>query len=315
MKAFITGISGFAGSHLAEFLLTKNYEVYGLDKHINEDNIKEFKDTIKIFNADILDKNRVKSILQEISPDEIYHLAAPSSVRNSFDLIRETHDTIFYGTYNVLESITNLSLDSKILNIGSTYQYGNFSEKDLPLKEDYSLKPLSPYGLAKTSAEMLCIQYYNSKNVNVVCTRSFNHIGPRQSPHFVCSEFAKKLAEIKKKGGSDFIEVGNLDNKRDFLDVLDAVRAYWSLLQNGKMGEIYNVCSSKAYSVKEILDKLIKIINVKVEIKVKHSKTEKDKLPILCGSFEKINRDTGWKPEIEIDQTLERIVKYWEERI
>jgi len=315
MKALITGISGFAGSHLAEYLLNKGYKVYGTfyDKSTFS-NLDSFIDRITLYQCDIRNYDNLKKIIKKVQPDEIYHLAAISFVPTSLKNPKLTFDTNLYGTLNLYQAIIELQFNPKILFIGSADEYGIVDENDLPIKEECPLRPVNPYSISKVSADFLSYAYFKNYNLNIVRARPFNHIGPRQSPEFVCSSFAKQIAEIEKGFKEPMIKVGNLEAKRDFTEVRDMVRAYWLALQKGEFGEAYNICSGKAVSIKKILDKLLNMSKKKIKVIQDSKRLRPSDIPLLVGDFKKFIKQTDWKPEIPLEKTLKEILNYWRER-
>jgi len=317
MKALITGISGFAGSHLAEFLLNKGYKVYGTfyDKSTFS-NLDGFIDRIILYQCDIRNYDNLKKIIEKVQPDEVYHLAAISFVPNSLKNTKLTFDTNLYGTLNLYQVIIDLKMTPMILFVGSADEYGIVNENDLPIKEECSLRPMNPYSISKASADFLSYAYFKNYHLKIIRVRPFNHIGPRQSPEFVCSSFAKQIAEIEKGIKKELIiQVGNLEAKRDFTDVRDMVRAYWLTIQKGKFGEVYNICSEKTISIKQILDELLSISKKNIKVKQDPKRLRSSDVPILLGNSTKFMKKVDWKPVIPLEKTLKDILDCWLEKI
>ena len=312
MKALITGISGFAGSYLAEFLINKGYEILGVfyDKSTFS-NLDGFIDRITLYQCDIRNYDNLKKIIEKVQPDEIYHLAAISFVLNSLKDPKLTFDTNLYGALNLYQAIIELKFNPKILFVGSADEYGVVNENDLPIKEECPLRPMNPYSISKASADFLSYAYFKNYNLNIIRVRPFNHIGPRQSPEFVCSSFAKQIAEIEKGLKEPIIKVGNLEAKRDFTDVRDMVRAYWLAMQKGETGEVYNICSGRTVRIKELLSNLLGLSSRKIEIMKDPKRMRPSDNPILQGDFSKFRGRTGWEPEISLDETLRDTLEYW----
>jgi len=215
MKALITGISGFAGPHLTEFLIKKGYEVFGTFFNKSTfSNLNDFMNKIKVYKCDIRNYNVLKNVIKDVKPDEIYHLAAISFVPTSLKDPKLTFDTNLYGTLNLYQAIIYLKMNPKILFVGSADEYGIVNENDLPIKEECPLNPMNPYSISKASADFLSFFYFRNYSLNIIRVRPFNHIGPRQSPEFVSSDFAKQIAEIEKGLKEPIIKVGNLEAKR-----------------------------------------------------------------------------------------------------
>jgi len=230
MKALITGISGFAGSHLAEYLLSLNFEVFGTIKWRSRlENIEHIIDKIKLFECDIRDASAVKYVLNESKPDYIFHLAAQSYVPFSWRAPSETLTTNITGELNIFEGVRELKLDPFIHIAGSSEEYGLVYPEEVPIKETNPLRPLSPYAVSKIAQDLLGYQYYKSYGLKIIRTRAFNHTGPRRGEVFVSSNFARQIIEIEKKKREPVIYVGNLEAVRDFLDVRDVVVVIISL--------------------------------------------------------------------------------------
>jgi len=315
MKALITGISGFAGSYLAEFLINKGYEVFGTfyDKSTFS-NLNGFIDNIKLFENDIKNYNDLKQIIKNVQPDEIYHLAAISFIPTTLKNPKITFDTNLYGTLNLYKAIIELKLNPKILFVGSADEYGLVSEKNITIKENCPLRPMNPYSISKVSADFLSYFYFENYHFNIVRVRPFNHIGPRQSPEFVCSSFAKQIAEIERGLKEPIIKVGNLEAKRDFTDVRDMVRAYWLAIQKGKSGEVYNICSGNVVSIKILLNRLLNMSKKKIKIIEDSKRLRHSDVPLLVGDPIKIKEKTYWMPEISFGKTIQDILDYWRRR-
>jgi len=306
MKAFITGINGFVGKHLSDFLLSKGFEVIGTDLTDGFDG----NNKVKYFTLDILDADKLKQVMNEIKPDFIFHLAGFSSVKKSFEQPELCRKINVIGTKNLLDSVVKANINPKILIISSADVYG--VPESVPIKETDKLNPISPYAESRKEQEELCRKY---PKLHIIISRSFPHIGPGQQPIFVASDFAKQIAEIEKKGKEPVIEVGNLEAKRDFTDVRDVVKAYLFAIEKCKKGETYNICSGKAYSIKEILDKLISFAKVKIKIEQDPARIRQSDIPILQGDNSKFVKQTGWKPEIHLEKTLKDILDYWRNNI
>lgn len=318
MKVLITGVTGFVGSHLVEFLLKEHpeLEICGIRRwRSRTENIEHIYDKISMEECDIRDLSSVTSIISRVKPDLIFHLAAQSYVPSSWQAPAETLTTNIIGNLNIFEAVRQINLNPRIQIAGSSEEYGLCYPDELPIKETNPLRPLSPYAVSKVGQDMLSYQYYMSYKLNIVRTRGFNHTGPRRGQVFVSSNFAKQLAEIEKGRRSAEIYVGNLDAVRDFTDVRDMVRGYWLALEKGIPGEVYNICSGRGYSIKEILDKLLKIAKVKVKIIQDPGRMRPSDVPVLIGDSTKFVKQTGWQPTIPFEKTLEDILGYWRSRV
>lgn len=315
-KALITGINGFAGSFLAEFLLEKGYQVVGIF-HRSEmlANIKHILERLELHQCDLRDRARLREILELTKPDEIYHLAAITHVPTSYRDERLTLDVNLYGTLNLFEAAKAVVPKAKILFVGTASEYGAVSEGEIPIKEDTPLRPVDPYGVSKASADMLAYYYYRNYGLQIVRVRPFNHIGPRQSPDFVVASIAKQIAEIEQGLRDPILILGNLEAGRDLTDVRDIVRAYWLTLQKGQPGEVYNICSEKAYSIKELVERFRSLAMRAFEVCQSISKLRPVDVPVVLGDCTKFRTLTGWKPQIPIDTTLQDTLEYWRSAI
>ncbi|HAX61348.1 MAG TPA: GDP-mannose 4,6-dehydratase [Elusimicrobia bacterium] len=316
MKVLITGITGFAGSHLAEFLLSKKYEVHGIERWRSKtENIDGFKDKIVLHECDIKDYHSVKKVIESVMPEKIFHLAAQSFVPTSWNAPSETITTNVIGELNIFEAVKELKINPWIQIACSSEEYGMVYENEVPIKETNPLRPLSPYGVSKVAQDLLGYQYYQSHKLNIVRTRTFNHEGPRRGDVFVTSNFAKQVAEIEKNKKPPVLHVGNLDARRDYTDVRDIVRAYWLATEKCVAGEVYNICSGRDWKIKDMLNYLLSLSKIKVEVKQEPGRMRPSDVQILLGDGTKFMKQTGWKPEIPFEKTLEDLLNYWRERI
>ena len=318
MRVLITGITGFAGSHLAEYILANHpdVEVFGTVRWRSRmDNVVPILDKIRLIEADIKDMVSLKSVLAESKPDRIFHLAAQSFVPTSWKCPAETFAINAIGEINLFEAVLDLGLKPKIQVAGSSEEYGQVFSDEIPMKETNPLRPLSPYAVSKVAQDFLAFQYYKSYGMRTVRTRGFNHTGPRRGDVFVTSSFAKQIAEIEKKKRPPVINVGNLEAKRDFTDVRDMVRAYWLALERGVEGEVYNIGRGQAFSMKEVLDLLMSLSRAKMEVKVDPERLRPSDVPVLLADSTKFISLTGWQPMIPFKQTIVDLLNYWRERV
>jgi GDP-4-dehydro-6-deoxy-D-mannose reductase len=316
-KYLITGYSGFVSRHFLEYLdKNETYaSVKGLDIQKPEFSQNSYKNIRVDFDKiDLLDQDRVENIIFNFQPDYIVHLASYSSVAFSWKepiLSFQNNMNIYL---NLLESVRKLNLPARILSIGSSEEYGNVNKKLLPLTEAQMPRPLNPYAVARVSQEMISKVYVDGYGLDIVMTRSFNHIGPFQKEIFVVSSFARQLVEIKKNGNSSSeLVTGDTSIIRDFMDVRDVVVAYDLLLKKGKPGEIYNVCSGKGTSLNDIIGIMAKILDFKIHIRVNEKLVRPSDNKIIIGSNEKIKRETGWHNVIPLEKCLRDIIDYWQE--
>ena len=318
MRALITGITGFAGSHLAEFILSNHpdVEVYGIMRwRSRTENIEAIEKRVQLVECDLRDATSVKTLLGRVRPDMVFHLAAQSYVPSSWNAPGESLTTNIIGQLNIFEAVRELKIEPWIQIACSSEEYGLVKEDELPIKETNPLRPLSPYAVSKVGQDYLGYQYHMSFGLKVVRTRGFNHDGPRRGDVFVSSNFAKQLVEVEKGKRPAVIHVGNLEARRDFSDVRDIVRGYWLSLERCEAGEVYNLCSGKAYSIQEVLDRLIELSGVKVKIEQDPARLRPSDVPVLIGDCTKFREVTGWKPEIPYDKTLADMLDYWRGKI
>jgi GDP-4-dehydro-6-deoxy-D-mannose reductase len=318
MRVLITGITGFAGSHLADYILD-NYpdvQVSGLIRWRSRmENILHIEDRIHLIEGDLKDLVSLKKGFALAKPDWIFHLAAQSFVPTSWTCPAETFAINAIGQINLFEALLSLGLSPKIQIAGSSEEYGLVNTDEVPMKEFNPLRPLSPYAVSKVAQDLLGWQYHKSYGLRVVRTRGFNHTGPRRGEVFICSNFAKQIVEIEKKKREPVIYVGNLEAKRDFTDVRDTVRAYWLSLEKGIEGEVYNIGTGKTYSIHEILEMLLSLAQVDVRIEVDPARLRPSDVPVLLSDSSKFRELTGWEPKIPFSQSLQDLLDYWRERI
>jgi GDP-4-dehydro-6-deoxy-D-mannose reductase len=318
MRALITGITGFAGSHLADYLLAEHpdVEVHGTYRwRSRTENIAHLGDRIHLVEADLRDYTSMRAALDEVRPDYVFHLAAQSFVPSSWRSPAETLSTNIGGQTHLFEAVRSLGLDPIIQIACSSEEYGLVRPDETPIREDNPLRPLSPYAVSKVGQDFLAYQYHQSYGLKAVRTRGFNHTGPRRGDVFVTSNFAKQLAGIEAGLREPKIRVGNLDAVRDFTDVRDMVRAYWLTVTKATPGEVYNIASGKGITIRDLLDRLIALCAVPVEIEVDPARLRPSDVEILVGDNSKFRQATGWEPVIPFDQTLGDTLDYWRARL
>lgn len=316
MRAIITGINGFVGRHLASYLIEKEYEVWGTTRQTSIMAIHSLP--WNILSVDLNDENQLIKHLNKIRPDYIFHLSGQSSVKKSWENVKDTFQSNVDHTISLLEAIkkSDVSASVKIITVGSSEEYGKVPTDMMPIKESTPLQPISPYGVSKASVSMLAQHYYNAYGIRIVHARPFNHIGPMQRIGFVASDFAKQIAEIEFGLKAPLIEVGNLNSERDFCDVRDIVSAYESLLKNARFGEIYNVCSGKPVTIRFILEQYISFSTFSnIEVRENQALHRPVDYPRYYGDPTKIHEQTGWSNRIAIKQSLEDILNYWRTEI
>ena len=314
-RVLITGVSGFVGSHLLDLLVTKktDYELYGIVRERSSlEKIKHNVDSIRLISCDLINLSTIINIIKELKPDHIYHLAGESSVKLSWGGTLSMVNSNIVATLNLLEAMRTANCqETKILLACSSEEYGLISEDDIPIKEETPLKPVSPYAVSKAAVDMFGYQYYVSYGIKTVRTRAFNHTGPRRSGVYALSNFARQLAEIESGFREPKIHVGNLSAVRDFTDVRDMVRGYELAMEHCEPGEVYNICSSKGWRIRDLLEMLVQLSKCRIEIAQDEERMRPVDLPIIVGDNAKFRKITAWKPAIGMERTLQDLLDYW----
>ncbi len=265
--------------------------------------------------VDLLSGDRVEYLVHEFQPNYILHLASFSSVAFSWKEPVESFRNNTNIFLNLIDAVRKLNTDTRILSIGSSEEYGNVDEADLPLTEDRTPRPISPYAVARVSQEYLSKVYADGFGMDIILTRSFNHIGPAQRSVFVVPSLARQLVELKRSGRkSGAITMGDVSIVRDFTDIRDIVRAYYLLLHSGRRGAIYNVCSGVGVSLKDVLRTMARLLNMDVDVVIDERLIRPADNRVIIGSNEKIRRELGWTTEITLEQSLKDILIYWESK-
>lgn len=325
-RALITGITGMVGSHMADFLMEKtDWEVYGqcrwrspldnLQQHIQRINKK---DRMHIIYADLRDSISIDNMVKEAKPDYVFHLAAQSYPKTSFTAPLDTFETNIQGTARVLESLKTHSPKAVIHNCASSEVFGRVPKEKLPINEECTFHPASPYAISKVGTDLIGRYYAEAYGMTIMSTRMFTHTGPRRGDVFAESTFAKQIAMIEAGLIPPIVKTGNLDSLRTFADVRDAVKAYYMLVTiNPVGGEYYNIGGQFTCSVKDMLMHLISLSPMKDKIKVE---TDPERLRPIDADLQvpdtsKFEKHTGWKPEITFEKTMQDLLDYWRERV
>ncbi|NDO49576.1 NAD-dependent epimerase/dehydratase family protein [Lachnospiraceae bacterium MD335] len=316
MKLLITGFSGFVSQHFLNFLEenAEDAEVCGIDINKPTFDYGNYKNIqVKFYTVNLLEPDTLNIILDIFRPEFILHLASFSSVAYSWKHPIECFNNNTNIFLNIVDTVHKLKLNCRILSVGSSEEYGNVTEQDIPLFEENKVLPCSPYAVARVSQEMLSNLYVNSYGLDIVMTRSFNHIGPLQDTRFVIPSFITRILKIKQEGKQEgTIETGDLSIIRDFVDVRDVVKAYYNLLVYGKIGELYNICSGKGIALRDIVNMISNITGIRVNTVINSEYIRVNDNHIIIGSYEKIEKDIGWRPIIPIEKTLRDMVGYYE---
>ena len=316
-RILITGITGFAGSHLADYVLERHagVEVWGTYRwRSRRENIEHLEGKIRLIEADLGDPTSLRRALEQSRPDAIFHLAAQSFVPTSWSSPAETFHVNATGQIHLFEAIRALGLDPVVQLACSSEEYGLVLPTETPIKESNPLRPLSPYAVSKVAQDFLGYQYFRSYGLRAIRTRGFNHEGPRRGEVFVMSNFAKQIAAIEAGLQAPVIRVGNLDSVRDFTDVRDMVRAYWLAAEKGEPGEVYNIASGSGITIRAMLDRLIAKATVPVKVEIDPARLRPSDVEVLLGDASKFRARTGWAPRIPLEQTLVDSIDYWRGR-
>jgi len=307
-RDFITGAGGFVGLHLARYLLARGHRVFGFDIAVPRASSVKLQG-MTWYGGDVTDQKAIERMLGKAEPDRIFHLAG---IQKSGDF-RKFYEVNLQGTIDLFEAVVKRGLAPRILVAGSSAVYGS-SAGSRPLTEGSELRSMTHYGLSKTAQEMAAFQYLRVHNMAVACARTFNLIGPGQSPEMACSGFARQIARAERSPAADTIVTGDLRPKRDFVDVRDAVRAYDVILRSNPRGDIYNVCSGKAVAVQRCLEILIGMARVPLKTVQAGRDAKNYDVPIQVGSSAKLRNTTGWTPKIPLEKSLSDMLDYWRQR-
>ena len=309
MRILVTGASGFAGSHLVEALLKQeNAEVYGT-AYGKPDYLATLLPQDHIISVNLSERESVEQLIQQVQPDQVYHLASFAFVGQSFERGSELLANNILLQSHMLEAMHTHAPKARMLTIGSAEEYGLSEEYEVPIKEDHPLRPINPYAVSKVAQDLLAYAYAVSLHMDLVRVRPFNHIGERQSPDFAVPAFAKQIVGIEK-GTQDTLFVGNLDAIRDFTDVKDMVQAYILLMEKGKNDEVYNIGSGVGVSMNDVVQNLISFSQKKIEIKTDESRLRPLDIPSIVADASK-TRSLGWKQRIPLRESLKRVLEYW----
>jgi len=314
MRVFITGATGFAGSHLVDQLLAAGHHVLALVHEVTSHQGLPQHPNVQPVGGDLLDLPALTAAVRAARPHVIFHLAGQAYPARSWDDPALTVAVNTGGTGNVLRAAVEFGRP-RVVVVTSAEIYGPVSPGDLPLTEETPPSPRHPYGVSKLAAGQLARVYWERYGLPVVEARPFNHIGPRQARGFVVPDFASQLAAMRLSRREPVIRVGNLDPERDFTDVRDVAAAYLRLAEAGRPGEAYLICSGRAVSVRHMLDTLIDLAGVAVEVQVDEARVNPSDTPCLYGSNAKIAADTGWRPQIPLRRSLADALADWESRL
>jgi GDP-4-dehydro-6-deoxy-D-mannose reductase len=304
----VTGAAGFAGSHLLDLLGRAGAEVIAWHRPGGSPP-RGGSGGVQWAAVDLLDRAQVRAAVVRARPSAVYHCAGAAHVGRAWDSTTSTFAINVLGTHHLLQAIERAGLGSRVLVPSSALVS---QAADEALTEAHPLRPSSPYGLSKLAQEMLASK--TNGTLPVAIARPFNHVGPRQDPYFAASGFAQRIADIEAGRWAPEISVGNLEARRDLTDVRDTVRAYQLILERGRPGRPYNICSGRAIRIRELLDRLIARARVPVEVKVDPARYRPNDTPLLLGDPARLRDELGWSAEIPIEQTLDDLLEFWRSR-
>jgi len=314
LRALITGVGGFAGSHLSDYLLNQtDWQVSGCV--LPGWDCSQLDRRVACVELNLRDRLAVRAMLENSAPDVIFHLAAQSFVPVSWDDPWDTLENNIRAQANLLDGLVKLGASPRVVVVGSNEEYGLVRPEDLPLSEDSPLRPNSPYAVSKVAQDLLGLSYFQSHKLPVLRVRPFNHIGPRQGESFVVSSFAKQIATIEAGQQEPVIRVGNLSARRDFSDVRDVVRAYYLVVTQGQPGEVYNIGSGRSCSIQGILDILVSLGRAAVRVERDLARMRPSDTPEIRCDASKLQAVTGWEPTIPLEQSLRDVLDDWRARV
>ncbi|MCX7773625.1 MAG: GDP-mannose 4,6-dehydratase [Clostridia bacterium] len=311
MRVLVTGANGFVGKHLVAALVERHHTVYAAMLDHSDTFLKPVTNCF----FDITDETQVNEVMERVKPEGIIHLAAQSMVKRAWESPNSTLITNTISTISILECMKKHAPNAKLISIGSSEEYGLAGKTVVPLTEDSGCFPMNPYATSKLAAGQIVLQLAQRDQVQVVHVRPFNHFGPGQREGFVISDFASQVARIEKKIIPPVIRVGDLSASRDFTDVRDVVDAYISLLESNVSLGIYNICSGKPVVVEQILKFLVGQSSVQIEVQKDPSRMRPSDVPQFIGSYEKLNKETGWKPKLLFEDSLLETLKWWRSKV
>ena len=314
MKVLVTGVAGFAGSHLAELALREGAEVVGtVLPGAPTDNLAAVQKDVATVACDLTEPGAAGTVLRATRPDRVFHLAGASVVGTSWALRADVLRTNLEATYQLCEGLRRHPVPCLIVSSGEIY--GVVPESEQPIRESRAAAPLSPYALSKASQELYVGYYARCEGLPLVIVRAFNHVGPRQGLGFVWSDVARQIAEIERGRGPAVLEVGTTTTRRDFTDVRDMVRAYWLLLASARPGTVYNAASGRAVSIEEVIDGFLGFAERPIEVRQVPQRVRPIDIPLLVGDASELRALTGWAPAISFRQSLGDVLRDWRNRV
>jgi GDP-4-dehydro-6-deoxy-D-mannose reductase len=319
IRVLVTGIGGFVGSHMSDFLISQeDVEVHGtILPGESLGNIAPIRDRLHLHEVEITDTAAVAKLMVDVCPEKVVHLAGQAFVPTSLHAPAPTFRVNIMGGVAVLDGARLVAekrgVSPSVLLVSSGEVYGRVQQA--AINEDTPLNPLNPYAVSKVALDLIGQDYRRTFNVHAVIARPFNHAGPRQSPSFVTSDFGRQFANIAVNAAPATVRVGDLNAKRDFTDVRDVVRAYWSLLTANAIEGVFNVCSGKTHEIREIVAMFQEISGVRVEIQTEPGRSREQNVPFMGGDYRRLREATGWEPRIPLRSTLQDVYDYWREKL
>jgi len=291
--------------------MRRRHTVHGTIRRVRPDPRAELAATVRTHHVDLLDRARVETLVHQVQPQWVFHLAALSSPAASWDDPAGTIATNAGLEANLLTALVKLDPMPRVVVVGSGDEYGRPAGRARRLDEATPLRPLTPYGVSKVTQDLLALQYHLSHDLPAIRMRPFNHAGPRQAPHFAIASFAQQIARIELGKQPPILKVGNLQARRDFTDVRDIVRAYLLAAEKGKPGEVYNVGSGTAPRLREVVDLLMGMTRVKIKLEVDPERTRTAEADVYLCDAGRFQRLTGWRPQIRLQRMLRDTLDYW----
>ncbi len=318
MRVFITGISGFVGSVLANYLLSSDFgrslELHGTI-HRADSRIQDLRDRLHLHSGDLRNPSWIDRVIATVKPSYTFHLAAWSDVRASWDQPWAAYELNISCQLNLLESLRRHTPEARVLVVASSEVYGLIEPDDLPIDEQTPLRPNSPYGISKVAQDLMAQQYWYNYGLSAIRVRSFNHIGPGQSDSFVASAFARQIAEIEAGRQQPVLKVGNLEAERDYTDVRDMVRAYWLALTKGEPGGVYNIGSGTSVPAQDLLEVLLELSDVPIGVEQDPMRLRPSDVTRIVCDPDRFFKGTGWVPNIPLRKSLEDVLNHWRETV
>jgi GDP-4-dehydro-6-deoxy-D-mannose reductase len=313
MRVLLTGVTGFAGGHLAEALLGRgSVELFGASRRADwPDMLGHLAARVKLFSCDLCDDRATETLLREVQPEQIYHLAGYADAGLSLRDADSAWAGNLTATRSLYEAILRWGGQPRILYVSSALVYGDPETPDEAYDENHPLRPVSPYAASKAAADLASYQYSRAPGLDIVRVRPFNHIGPRQSPQFAVAHFAQQIAAIESGLKPPVLETGNLSPERDLTDVRDMIQAYTALMARGQPGDVYNAGSGQVHSMQAVLDSLLGMARVQVEVRQRDDLVRSTEPAVVRCDLRKIQRETGWSPRLTLSRTLGDTLAYW----